>query len=125
MGCLTPYSNNATQPDGPRRMLTISLPTFPWLNILLQCMSEAGKQSQVTNCEAAAQPHRASVLCAISGQSRCGLDGTVRNNISQILNWEPCGKKIGLDIRFGVLLGFLPDDPTNQPSGLRSLLRNH
>ena len=37
----------------------------------------------------------------------------------QILNWEPCGKKTGLDIRFRVLLGFLPDDPTNQPSGLR------
>ena len=34
----------------------------------------------------------------------------------QIPNWEPCGKRTGLEIR--VLPGFLPDDPTHQPSGL-------
>lgn len=38
---------------------------------------------------------------------------------TQILNWEPRGKRTGMEIRFGVLLGFLPDDPTRQPSGLR------
>lgn len=92
---------------------------FFFFLLFLQRTSKPGKQSQDTNCEATAQPPRASGLRAISGESRCGLRGgcgeqypSGKNKLvplgpkgcrflipKQLVNWEPCGKATGLGIR--------------------------
>lgn len=87
-------------------------------------MSEQGWKTK-PNWEATAQPHRVNVLCAISGQSRCGLMVFGEQYLSgknkllrlepkrcksfiyrQIMNWEPHGKKTSLELSQDPVLGF-------------------
>lgn len=85
-------------------------------------MSKVGKQSQAGKQQLSL---RVNVLCAISGQSRCGLVVFGEQCLSgknkllrlepkrhksficrQITNWEPCGKKTSLELGQDPVLGF-------------------